>query len=138
MQIHQYNYLVFEFCQDLKAILLEEAFALTARYERPAPRRKAQPRKPTPVVLPALKVVEPKEYLPHVSDEILQAVYEQTDQTAVKDSQTIAKEIKRGETAVRVALKHLVKRGVCKTHRDGKRVYYSRLHSWSLSLKDFP
>lgn len=145
----QLDDLISDFCHDIKTIAYEQLLDALDIVTSPAvkARPKVVRRRPAKKVAPVqVKEAPPpvpvgvpvKEYLPPVSDEILQAVYGALDLSTGKSSRVIATEIKRGETAVRVALKHLVKRGVSVLHRAGKNVFYSDARSWKVDLKDFP
>lgn len=122
-QAMQYNQLVTEFCQDIVGLVREEALNALTLNHNPAPQRKTKPRK----VVVKTKIAEApavKQYMPYVSPEIVSEVHRLLLPESGATSHGLAKMLNRGETTVRVALKHLFSQGKCKVESVGRATHY--------------
>jgi hypothetical protein len=120
----QYNQLITEFYQDIVGLIREEALnALTSSYTSPIARpRRIRPRKAVEKTSPATLVFE--QYMPNVSPEILSDVHGVLLPYVGATSHRIAEMVNRGETTVRVALKHLFSQGKCRIEFVGRSIHY--------------
>lgn len=116
-----YDQLVTDFCEDIVGLIREEALnALTASHK--PPQRVAKPRKVTKKTPPPAPVV--KQYMPNVSPDIVSDVEGLLMLDVGMTSHEIADSLIRGETTVRVALKHLVQQGKCRVQLVGRSSHY--------------
>jgi hypothetical protein len=115
--------LIQDFCQDLKVIACEEILNALGLQRPQAPKLKT-PKARAPKMAPSKTV-----YMPHVSSEIQAEVQGALLPDLGLTSHEIADAIKRGETTVRTALKHLVQSGKVRTETKGRAIFFFQVTS---------